>query len=284
MISGLFGSGDQETTSHVDYGRMVRDAEAAGFNPLTAIRNGGSAGFTSTTTPGNPVGGALSRVGDWLTNFNPFEDAERAQRGKLLDAQIANLNAETGNLLHTVPSRHGAIASGAGVRNAPASLSRGWEKGPPVTVLSQLSGSPVAAPSAGSMPGGGSTSKGNAALSSFTPPELKDGKLSNTPWLDSFSNGWLRHDPTTPDMAGFEDAYGDSEIGSTVAGAVSMGRDLLYNADHYIKQGDRFIADRIGRLRKGKPYKPARVRGSAASRGQQLYQTPFGMPLSGPSY
>ncbi|RUW86529.1 hypothetical protein EOA35_35565, partial [Mesorhizobium sp. M8A.F.Ca.ET.023.01.1.1] len=99
LLSGLFGGGDQETTSHVDYKRMVTDAEAAGFNPLTAIRNGGSAGFTSTTTPGNPVGGALSRVGDWLTNFDPFADAERAQRGKLLDAQIANLNAETGNLL-----------------------------------------------------------------------------------------------------------------------------------------------------------------------------------------
>ncbi|RVC62293.1 hypothetical protein EN759_27875 [Mesorhizobium sp. M00.F.Ca.ET.038.03.1.1] len=284
LLSGLFGSDKQETTSHVDYARMVRDSEAAGFNPLTAIRNGGSAGFTSTTTPGNPVGGALSRVGDWLTNFNPFEDAERSQRSRLLDAQIANLNAETGNLLHTVPSRHGPIASGAGVRNAPASLSRGWENGPPVTVLGQLTGNPIYGPSAGSMPGGGATSKGNAALSSYTPPPLKDGKLSNTPWLDSFTNGWVRHDPTTPDMAGFEDAYGDSEIGSTIAGGISLGRDLLYNVDHYAKAGDRMIAERIARFRKGKPYKPARVRGSAAKRGVQLYQSPFGMPLSGPSY
>lgn len=134
------------------------------------------------------------------------------------------------------------------------------------------------------MPGGGSTSKGSAALSSFTPPELKDGKLSNTSWLDSFTNGVLRHDPSTPDMAGFEDAYGDSEIGSTIAGGLSLGRDLLYNVDHYAKVGDQMIADRIKRFRKGKPYKPARVRGSAASRGVQLYQSPFGMPLSGPSF
>ncbi|MBZ9902404.1 hypothetical protein LB514_18980 [Mesorhizobium sp. CA17] len=263
---------------------MVRDSEAAGFNPLTAIRNGGSAGFTSTTTPGNPVGGALSRVGDWLTNFNPFEDAERSQRSRLLDAQIANLNAETGNLLHTVPTRNGAVASGAGVRNAPASLSRGWPKQPPVTVLSQLSGSPVAAPSHGSLPGGGATSKGNAALSSFTPPPLKDGKLNNTPWLDSFTNGWLRHDPTSPDVSGFEDAYGDSELGSTVAWAAQTGRDLLYNLDHYASRGDQLIADRMARFRKGKPYRPTRVRGSAAARQQQLYQSPFGMPLSGPSF
>ncbi|TIU40492.1 MAG: hypothetical protein E5W28_03520 [Mesorhizobium sp.] len=63
-----------------------------------------------------------------------------------------------------------------------------------------------------------------------------------------------------------------------------MGRDALYNIDHYAKAGDRMIAERIARFRKGKPYKPARVRGSAAKRGVQLYQSPFGMPLSGPSF
>ncbi len=110
------------------------------------------------------------------------------------------------------------------------------------------------------MSGGGATSKGNAAISSYTPPPLKDGKLSNTPWLDSFTNGWLRHDPTTPDMAGFEDAYGDSEIGSTLAGGISLGRDLLYNVDHYAKAGDRLLAERIARFRKGKPYRPRRPR------------------------
>lgn len=134
------------------------------------------------------------------------------------------------------------------------------------------------------MSGGGATSKGNAALSSFTPPELKEGKLTRTPWLDSFTNGWLRQDPTRPDQAAFEESYGDTEIPGTVAAVAAFGRDIMYNLDHYASAGDRMIADRMSRLRKGKPYKPARVRGSAASRGQQLYQSPFGMPLSGPSY
>lgn len=283
LLSGLFGSGDQTTTSRVNYKQMVQDAEAAGFNPLTAIRNGGSAGFTSTTTPGNPVGGALSRVGDWLTNFNPFEDAERSQRSRLLDAQIANLNAETGSLLHTVPSRHGSVASGAGVRNAPASLSGGWgvSQQPPVTVLGQLTGNPIYGPSSGSMSGGGSTSKGNAALSSYTPPPLEDGKLTRTPWLDSFTNGWLRQDPTRPDQAAFEDSYGDTEIPGTIAAGFAFTRDLMYNLDHYASAGDRMIAERIARLRKGS-YKPKRVRGSAASRGENLYSSPFGLPASGP--
>lgn len=50
LIGGLFGGGSKKqettTTNHVDYRRMVSEAEAAGFNPLTALRNGGAAGFS----------------------------------------------------------------------------------------------------------------------------------------------------------------------------------------------------------------------------------------------
>lgn len=58
LVSGLFGSNNnaQTTTSYVDYVRLRNEAEKAGFNPLTALRNGGSAGFSTMTT----TGGALS--------------------------------------------------------------------------------------------------------------------------------------------------------------------------------------------------------------------------------
>ncbi|MES0175724.1 hypothetical protein [Mesorhizobium sp. M0006] len=95
ILGSLFG-GDEETTSHVDYKRMVRDAEAAGFNPLTAIRNGGSAGFTSTHTPGNGLSAALSTAGNFLMNFDPMADTKREKEFALLDAQVRNLNAESG--------------------------------------------------------------------------------------------------------------------------------------------------------------------------------------------
>ena len=87
-------------TSTVDYKQMVRSAEKAGFNPLTALRNGGAAGFTTTTTPGlsggavlaNAVGGAAQ---SFLANFDPFADRRRETEFRLAEAQIANLNADT---------------------------------------------------------------------------------------------------------------------------------------------------------------------------------------------
>lgn len=79
---------------------MVRDAEAAGFNPLTALRNGGAAGFTTTTTPGlstaqRVVNGISGAAQSFLANFDPFADRRRELEFKLAEAQIANLNADT---------------------------------------------------------------------------------------------------------------------------------------------------------------------------------------------
>lgn len=98
----MFGGSDkdQTVTNRVDYKRMVKDAEAAGFNPLTALRNGGAAGFTTTTTPGlsgsavfaNAIGGAAQ---SFLANFDPFADRRRETEFRLAEAQIANLNADT---------------------------------------------------------------------------------------------------------------------------------------------------------------------------------------------
>ncbi|TIV40705.1 MAG: hypothetical protein E5V91_06070 [Mesorhizobium sp.] len=118
-------------------------------------------------------------------------------------------------------------------------------------------------------------------------PPLAMAKAQRTSWLERVSGGYLMRDPNRPSVEDFETDYGDSELGSMAAGSLALGSDLMYNLNRY----DDLLARKIGRpddlfgkLRKGKPYKPARVRGSAASRGQQLYQSPFGMPLSGPSF
>jgi hypothetical protein len=114
ILGSLLGGGDQETTSHVDYARMVRDSEAAGFNPLTAIRNGGSAGFTSTSTPGNGLSAALSTAGNFLTNFDPFADAKREQESRYVEAQIGNLNAQTGSYNRTASTASGPVLRNPG--------------------------------------------------------------------------------------------------------------------------------------------------------------------------
>ncbi len=100
LVGSLIGgSKKQETTNRVDYQAMVRDAEAAGFNPLTALRNGGAAGFSVTSTPAlsssQMIGQALGTVGNFLTDYDPLADERREAEYNLVQAQIANLNAST---------------------------------------------------------------------------------------------------------------------------------------------------------------------------------------------
>lgn len=98
IFGGLFGKKKkQETTTRINYGQMVADATAAGFNPLTAIRNGGSAGFTTTTSPTisntpeilSNLGGVLGQaLGDKL---DPINAKKREIDTLLVDRQLRQL-------------------------------------------------------------------------------------------------------------------------------------------------------------------------------------------------
>lgn len=98
LLSSLFGgSKKQETTTRVNYKQMVKDATKAGFNPLTVLRNGGSAGFTTTTSPtisNTPeilanLGGVLGQsLGDKL---DPINAKKRELDTLLVDRQLRQL-------------------------------------------------------------------------------------------------------------------------------------------------------------------------------------------------
>lgn len=96
IISRLFGG--KKSSNRINYKQMVRDAEAAGFNPLTALRNGGAAGYMQggNGTPLSRLAGDLGGIAsDFLNNFDPFEDDKREMEFKLVEAQLANLQADT---------------------------------------------------------------------------------------------------------------------------------------------------------------------------------------------
>lgn len=115
ILGGLLGGKDEKTTSEVDYVKMRDNAEKAGFNPLTAIRNGGSAGFTSTTSPGSGgLSAALSAAGNFLTNFDPFADAKREQESRYVEAQINNLNSQSGMYSRTASTPSGPVLRSPG--------------------------------------------------------------------------------------------------------------------------------------------------------------------------
>lgn len=97
LIGSLFGKKKQTTTSSVDYGKMRDEATAAGFNPLTAIRNGGSAGFTTTSSPTiSQSPELLANLGGVLGNalgekLDPIEAKKREIDTLLVDRQLRSL-------------------------------------------------------------------------------------------------------------------------------------------------------------------------------------------------
>lgn len=97
LVGGLLGGNKQSTTttSSVNYEQMVRSAQAAGFNPLTALRNGGSAGFATTNSISSrpflaEVGAAAA---DYIANPHQQADAELAR--ELDRARLENIRAQT---------------------------------------------------------------------------------------------------------------------------------------------------------------------------------------------
>lgn len=97
IIGSLFGKKSSTVKSSVDYDKMMHEASAAGFNPLTALRNGGSAGFTTTTSPTvSQMPEALANLGGVLGNaldkkLDPIEAKKRELDTALVDAQLSAL-------------------------------------------------------------------------------------------------------------------------------------------------------------------------------------------------
>lgn len=99
LLGSLFGKKKQTTTSTVDYQQMVASAEAAGFNPLTALSNGGAAGFTTTTGPTvSQLPEALGNLGGLLGNaleskLDPIQAKKREIDTLMTDVQLKEARA-----------------------------------------------------------------------------------------------------------------------------------------------------------------------------------------------
>lgn len=97
LVSGLFGS-KKPKAQGVDYLKLRRDAEAAGFNPLTALLAGGGAGYQREFNPalssGSFVAEAISRGADTYFSHVAARDAEaeairdREHQKELVQMQI----------------------------------------------------------------------------------------------------------------------------------------------------------------------------------------------------
>lgn len=136
-IGSLFGGDDdEEVETTINYKKMAKKAEQAGFNPLTAIRNGGSAGFTTTHHPGlsmsDRFGQAFQTIGNAIMSFDARADERAELEQQLLKAQIGQINRQggasqrlwgtdiptaAGSTRSSSPARGGAGSGGAGAGN-----------------------------------------------------------------------------------------------------------------------------------------------------------------------
>lgn len=97
ILGGLFGRRKKNrtqktvTTNEIDYKKIVKDSKAAGFNPLTALRNGGSAmGSTTSTTTAPPMSSGEFVADAIRAGFGAWNDAKEVQR----DTVLRELEAE----------------------------------------------------------------------------------------------------------------------------------------------------------------------------------------------
>lgn len=210
IVGGLFGGGGsktQKTESSVDYSKMVKRATAAGFNPLTALRNGGSAGFTTTTSPsvsslpdvlGN-IGGVLGGALD--NRLDPIEAKKREVDTVLLDRQLSSLKAGP-----QLPSRLYAPREYFGT-----------------SVSQQLAPrvGPSASTRSASVPATKSGFKSDMGYTQADPPTV----------TNPYPKG-VEPDPNTPDASAIEDRLGDDIL--SPAFWLTAPRDISHNADKWL--------------------------------------------------
>lgn len=130
LVGKLLGGGGSETTSTIDYKALRRAAEKGGFNPLTALRAGGGAGFTTTHQPafasGEFIADALAGVGNVVAQIDPMRDATAKLEHDLKLATLANIQADTAARLHATRSVAGApVSTGARAISVTPAMSSG---------------------------------------------------------------------------------------------------------------------------------------------------------------
>lgn len=108
LVSGLFGLRNNGRAPGVDYKKLRRDAEAAGFNPLTALMAGGGAGYQRTFDPAlssaSFLGEAISRGVE--TYFN-VRQGERDAEALAIERQRMAHEAASASAARRVPATYG---------------------------------------------------------------------------------------------------------------------------------------------------------------------------------
>lgn len=173
LLGGVFGKKKQETSTTVDYHKLMTRAIRGGFNPLTALRNGGSAGFSTTTAP------TVSTLPDVLGNVG-------GALGQALDNRVDPLKR-----FPSAPPRPDTALVDQQLRNP-------WIAGssPRLYAGGQFTGTKVAVTKPAMGP---STFKSDMGYVEGDTPTV----------TNPYGKGFMKPDPNTPDASVYEDRLGD---------------------------------------------------------------------------
>jgi len=219
LLGGLFGSKKPKkektetvttNVNTVDYQKMNDSAIAAGFNPLTALRNGGAAGFSTSTSTSNStttvpttsaLPGALASVGGILgqafeKKIDPLEAKKRQLDTALVDYQLRQLKDAPAGALYP-----GSTYSGT-------KMSR------------QLM--PAVGPSTGKVAATPATME--------NPRGYQQQPAQQTKLFGDKPGALWEHNPYIPDVSVFEDVYGD-EVGQIPGALVKIPADIAWNLE-----------------------------------------------------
>ncbi len=220
LLGKIFGGDDQQkTTSEIDYVKLRENAERAGFNPLTALRAGGGAGFTTTHHPalasGSYIADAVGGIADAIAQVDPMRDATAKLEYDLKQATLANIQADTAQRLNATRAIGGApVSTGARNRAARSSLA---------------------------LPGVG-------PVVETRPLEVQDGGVSNPFPVGS----GLVVSGNVPDLeTGAEARYGD--FVSIPFGLFNLAVDAYANFRKYRPDVDKYIQDNYQKYNARKP-------------------------------
>lgn len=225
-----------------DLQRMVADAEAAGFNPLTVLGATGGAAYAREAAPvvstpfigrqsiGSTVVGsqvaerqfAPRPLIDTAGVFGGMSGAVSAARSDRVQSAgyIGDTISTLGGGYTAYTSEQARLAADADLAQA---IRTGGSKGKAVGMSAMKPGAIMTARTVDARPVGNVPSTGmvGARLPAEGPASVQD--------LWMFGNKWLAN-PNTSNAEDSETRYGDSEVLSTITGLATLGADLYYNA------------------------------------------------------
>ena len=161
LISGIFGNKEEPRKTGINYVKLRRDAQKAGFNPLTALMAGGAAAYNRDTGPemtrGSFIAEAISRGAETFFNQRQadkdreLENIEARERMRLQEESEMRLMAASSrqsfgyDLTQTVVPASNSHGGGPALdqeadlnENPPGAPMARWRNAPLYTASGQL--------------------------------------------------------------------------------------------------------------------------------------------------